>query len=48
MFKVLNEYAAIALANKHKLLYGLCAFDGCYYVGNEQELKSIGCISIRV
>jgi hypothetical protein len=44
MFKYRNRNGAKTKADETGLLFGLCVFDGFYYVGTKEQLKAIGCV----
>ena len=47
MSKTRSESTAKAIATERTLYYGLCAFDGWYYVGTVAQLERIGVFGIR-
>ena len=44
MHKTENEKVAKELAKGKDLFYGVCGFNGSFYVGTKEELKKIGVV----
>lgn len=46
MHKTKNKEVAESLAAEHSKHFGLCVFDGFFYVGTVTQLTEMGCVDI--
>ncbi len=47
MAKCNSEHVAKAIAAERGQVYGLCVFDGKFYVGTAEQLGKIGCVNVK-
>lgn len=45
MYKCYSEKVAKQLAEDHNLLWGVCIFDGAFYVGTAEQFEKCGVIA---